>query len=515
MTPDRMIEANTPVLVGCGDVTDLTTPATAARSPLDLIAQAGRKALDDAGAPGIGGVIDAVAMLRMFADAAPRFSTSFGRSTNPPKSVARRLGLNPARCIYTWNGGNMPQYLVNMFAEQIAAGELRGALIAGGEALRTQHGATRSDVRADWSEDPGGEPEEIGDPRRGWSDYEERHLMRAAIAMYPLIENAIRGARGRDVDTHLKEMGRLFARFAAVARDNPLATRREGYTAEQLSAITPENRWIGFPYPRLMNANAYIDQAAALVMTSVGVARELGVPESKWVFLHGCADGHDHWFLSERAVLAGSAAIRKGARLALDMAGRTIADMDFIDLYSCFPSAVEIACQETGLAEDDPRGLTVTGGLPFFGGPGNSYVVHSISEMMRRVRSKPGSFGLVTANGNYVTKHSFGVYSTTPTPGPWRRQDPAVLQRELDALPKAPLTEVASGPATIETYAIMYGKTEPDFGIVISRLDATGERFLANTPRDVALLKDLQAREGLGRPGHVRHEDGRNIFTPA
>lgn len=515
MTSASAIDPTTPILVGCGDVTDLTTPATDARSPLDLIAQAGRKALDDAGAPGLSGIIDAVAMLRMFADAAPRFSTSFGRSTNPPKSIANRLGLDPARCIYTWNGGNMPQYLVNMFAEQITAGEVRAALLVGGEALRTQHGATRSDVKANWAEDPGGAPEEIGDPRRGWSDYEERHLMRAAIAMYPLIENAIRGKRGRDVASHLVEMGRLFAGFAAVAKDNPYATRREGYSAEQLSTITPENRWIGFPYPRLMNANAYIDQAAAVVMTSVGHARVLGIPESKWVFLHGCADGHDHWFLSEREVIAGSAAIRNGARLALDMAGKSVADMDFLDLYSCFPSAVEIACQEIGVAEDDPRGLTVTGGLPFFGGPGNSYVMHSISEMMRRVRGRPGSFGLVTANGNYITKHSFGVYSTTPTEGRWTRQDPAVLQRQLDALPKAPLVEAANGPATIETYDIMYGKSEPDFGIVMGRLTSTGERFLANTPRDVALLQDLQSKEGLGRPGVVRHEEGRNIFTPA
>jgi len=509
------IDPSTPVLVGCGDVTDLTTPATDARSPIDLIAQAGRAALDDTGAAGMAGVVDTVAMLRMFADTAPRFATSFGRSTNPPKSVAQRLGVNASRHIYTWNGGNMPQYLVNMFAEQIAAGDMRAALLVGGEALRTQYGATRGDVKANWAEDPGGAFEEIGDPRRGWSDYEERHLMRAAIAMYPLIENAIRGKRGRDVETHMKAMGKLFAGFAAVAKDNPLATRREGFSAEQLSTITADNRWIGFPYPRFMNANAYIDQAAAVVMTSVGTARELGIPESKWVYLHGCADGHDHWYLSEREVIAGSAAIRNGSRIALDMAGKTIADMDFLDLYSCFPSAVEIACAEIGLAEDDPRGLTVTGGLPFFGGPGNSYVMHSISEMMRRVRGKPRSFGLVTANGNYITKHSFGVYSTTPTEGHWGRQKPSELQNALDALPKAPLVEAASGPATIETYTVMYGKTDPDFAIVIGRLDATGERFLANTPKDVAVMRDLQAREGLGRPGTVRHEDGRNIFTPA
>ena len=210
-------------------------------------------------------------------------------------------------------------------------------------------------------------------------------------------------------------MGRLFERLAAVAKANPLATRREGYSAERLATISDDNRWICFPYPRLMNANAIIDQAAAVLMTSVEKAREWGIPQDRWVFLHGCADGIDTWVVSERERLDASPAIRGCARIALDMAGKTAADVAAFDLYSCFPSAVEVAMKEIGIAEDDPRPISVTGGLPFFGGPGNNYVTHSIAEMMNVVRKKPGSFGMVTANGNYLTKHSAGLYSTEPT----------------------------------------------------------------------------------------------------
>ncbi len=213
-----------------------------------------------------------------------------------------------------------------------------------------------------------------------------------------------------------------------------------------------------------------IDQSAAVVMTSVATARELGIPRDKWVFLHGCADAHDHWYVSERVDLHSSPAIRAASRQALDMAGKTLADIDVIDLYSCFASAVQIGCQEIGLAEDDPRGLTVTGGLPYFGGPGNNYVTHSISEMLRRLRARPGAFGLVTANGNYVTKHSFGVYSTAAPAGPWRRESPALLQARMDALPKAPFTETPQGAATIETYTVMHGKAGPEFAVVFGRL---------------------------------------------
>ena len=506
---------NTPILVGCGDVTDMATPAELGRSPFDLIAQAARLALADTGVDKMAEAIDSVTMLRFFADTSHRFATKLGSSANPPKSVADRLGLSPAQTLYTWNGGNMPQYMVNQYAERIARGELRAALIFGGEALRTQHAVEKQGLPVSWAEDPGGVLELVGDPRRGWSDIEDAHDMRAAISIYPLFENAIRGVRHRTVAQHLQMMARLMAGFSKVAADNPLATRRDRYTAQRLATVDAENRWIGFPYPRLMNSNAFIDQASALVITSVGQAQALGIPREKWVFLHGCADAHDHWYVSERIDLHSSPAIRAASRQALQMAGLDLAQIDFLDLYSCFSSAVEIACQEIGLAEDDSRGLTVTGGLPYFGGPGNSYVLHSISAMMRRLRGHPGKFGLITANGNYVTKHAFGIYSTTPKRGPWQRATPSSLQNDLDRLPKAPFTACPSGPAVVESYTVMHGRQGPQYGLIVGRETATGRRFIANTPADAPTLLRLRDEESLGLGGEVSHHDGRNTFVPA
>jgi acetyl-CoA C-acetyltransferase len=496
-------------------VTDSTTPVEAGRSPMDLLAQAGRAALADAGGQRLAEAIDTVAVLQLFSDLSPRFATKLGRSTNPPASIARRLELNPARCVYTTSGGNMPQFLVNQFAEEISRGEMRAAMIVGGEALRTQLGAGRLELGVSWQEDPGGAPEIIGINQRSYSDEENRHDLRAAITAYPLIENAIRDSRCRTVKEHQAAMGRLFARLAAIAATNPLATRRAGYSAERLATIDAENRWIGFPYSRLLVANAYVDQAAAVIITSAGEARRLGIAPEKWVFLHGCADAHDHWFVSERPQLDSSPAIRWGANEALAMAGRALAEIDFFDIYSCFPSAVEVACSELGLAEDDPRDLTVTGGLPFFGGPGNSYSLCAISEMIRRLRANPTRFGMITANGNYITKQSFGIYSTTPYQGNWRRESPAKLQAQIDAQPHLSLVSHPTGPATIETYTVMHGADGPEYAIVFGRLGQSGERFVANTPKDRELLGDLQDRESVGRRGVVHPENGRNIFIPA
>ena len=199
---------------------------------------------------------------------------------------------------------------------------------------------------------------------------------------------------------------------------------------------------------------------------------------------------------------------------AFDMAGCTLADIGVLDIYSCFASAVEVACDALGLAPDDPRGLTVTGGLPYFGGPGNNYVTHSIAEMVQRVRAQPGTKGLVTANGNYLTKHSAGIYSTEPPARPFAPADPALLQAELDAtIPRPPLVDLADGSAQVESYTVSHDGKGPVNAVVIGRLD-DGSRFIANTPPDAALWAEMQTHDFLGRHGRV-HNDGRiNRFVP-
>jgi len=509
------LDDRTPILVGCGQITQREPDPLKALPPIDLTAEAARQALADGEAGSkLTEALDTVVVIRSFSDTSWRFACPFGRYTNPPKSIANRLGAdNVKRQIYTYAGGNMPQWSVNRLFEMITRGEIGVALIAGGEALATQKAAQRANIELDWNEDPGGEPEHWGVETRGWNDREDRHKMAGAIFAYPLFENAIRAQNNRTIPDHLLAMGKLFSHFAAVAAANPLADRRRGYTAEEIATVNAANPYIGFPYTKLMNSNAFIDQAAAVVLTSAGKARELGIPESKWVYLHGCADAYDHWYISDRKDFHSSPAMRVVGREAFEMAGTSIDRIDHFDLYSCFPSAVEIACQEQGLALDDPRGLTITGGLPYFGGPGNNYVTHSIAEMMNRVRARSGSKGLVTANGNYVTKQSAGIYSTDAPEQPFAPRDPKTYQSEIDADKGPVTTEEANGTASIETYTVIHDRKGPSYAIVFGRL-ADGKRFIANTPEDAALLTDMTVRDYMGVSGKVASDDGRNIFTP-
>ena len=510
-----MDETRTPVLVGCGQVTQREPDPRKAMGPIDLTAEAVSRAAEDSGAgKALTAALDTIVVLRSFSDTSWRFRSPFGGPKNPPRSVANRIGAaSPKRLVYTHPGGNMPQWCINRLFEMVTRGEVEAALVCGGEALATQKAAERAKLTLDWNEDAGGSFEEWGVATRGWNDAEDRHRMAGAIFAYPLFENGIRGHLKRTIPEHMAAIGKLFSHFADVAAKNPLADRRQGFTPEQIATVSADNPFIGFPYTKLMNSNAFIDQAAAVILTSAAKARALGIPESKWVHLHGTADAYDHWYISDRKNFHSSPAMRTVARETLEMAGIGMADIDFIDLYSCFPSAVEIACAENGLALDDPRGLTVTGGLPYFGGPGNNYVTHSIAEMISRVRAKPGSKGLVTANGNYVTKQSAGIYSTEPPKAPFKPKDAKIYQAPIDADKGPPTVDAPSGKGTIETYTVMHDRKGPSYAILFAR-DAAGRRFIANAPADAALLRDMTEHDYLGAGGTVTSRDGLNEFPP-
>ncbi len=470
------IDPRTPVLVGVAQYVDRDSEPADALSPADMLARVARGAIADSGGRDIAAALDTVTVIRLFADSSPAFRSPFGNYSNLPRSLANRIGASPRELIYPPVGGNTPQMMVNRLAERIANGEAEVALIAGCEPLRTQARAQKAGVTLEWGEDTGDTPDTLEKDTPMISRHEMAHGIVMPVGVYPLFENAVGHHYGRSPVEHRQAIGRLMAPFTKVAAANPFATLPIERTADELITPTDDNRYIGYPYTKYLNANMFVDQAAAILMMSSAAADRLGVPTTKRVYLHGSADTHEKILVSERVNYWSSPAVQVGAAHALAQAGKTPADLAHIELYSCFPVAVEIAADMIGLSHDDPRGLTLTGGLPYFGGPGNNYSTHGIVEMVARCRNQPGSFGLVFANGGYLTKHGFGVYSTEP--GYNGRTAPRSYQAEIDAMPSPPLAERPDGTGTVETFTVMFDKGCPAFAVVIGRLDS-GERFLS------------------------------------
>lgn len=492
-----------PIIVGAGQVTQ--RPETERPvEPLALMAEAARAAEKDAGVAGLLQELDSIRVINHLS----------WPSKDPPRDLAKALGTNPREALYTHVGGNTPQWQINEAAEAIHGGAADVVLIAGAEAMYSVRRMRTKGIDLGWS--PRGKPEpDVGDGRPGSHEVELRHGATVPTSIYPLFENAIRAHAGRAPDEHRMYLGRLFEPFSRTAAQNPYAWFRTPRTASEIATPTPENRYIGYPYTKYMNAIMDVDQGAALIVTSVEAARRLGIDESRWVYLWGCGDATDRWFVKDRVNYYSSPAIRACTARAFEMAGVGAGDIAYFDLYSCFPSAVQIARDMIGLSEDDPRPLTVCGGLPYFGGPGNNYVSHSVAAMVSRLRADRGKLGMVTANGWYVTKHSCGIYSTDPPRQAWRRADPKADQAKIDAEVAPEFVEMADGEATVETYTVLFDRDgAPQRGIVIGR-DAAGRRFFANTPPQRSLLESMTRQEFVGAHGRVSAgPDNTNVFVP-
>jgi acetyl-CoA C-acetyltransferase len=497
------------VLAGVGQASErLGEPGYRRRSPVDLAGEAARAALADTGADPavIAAATDTVAGVRQFEISRPAARSLLGRSDNYPRSVAGRVSAAPARAILGITGGQSPQQLVTELAGTIASGGAEVALVFGAEAISTtQHYASEKgeSQRPDFTEHAEGTLEDRGYGLHGIvSRHQIAHGLTDAASQYALAENARRARLKLTREEYAAAMGALFGPFTQVAAANPHAAAPVARSAAELVTVTESNRPIADPYTRYIVAREKVNQGAAVVLMSLAAARRLGVPQERWVFLHGHADLSERRLL-DRADLSASPAAVMAARHALEMAGVAVGDLTTIDLYSCFPVPVFNICDGLGLSPDDPRGLTLTGGLPFFGGAGNNYSMHAIAETVHRARASPGTFGFVGANGGIMGKYSAGVYSTAPAP--WRPDNSGDLQAEVDSWAAPGQARHADGWAAIETYTISHRRDGSRTGIIIGRLDRDGRRFVARADdRDTAILDLLAAGEPVGERVYVR-----------
>ncbi|MGN2639858.1 acetyl-CoA acetyltransferase [Nocardia takedensis] len=508
------LSPHTPVLVGVGQASErLGEPGYRALSAADLAAEAVRAAFADSGGDldALAAIVDTFAAVRAFDDSSPYAFAALGAPDNVPRAIASRLGIDPRRAVLGPTGGQSPQQLLNELSRDIAAGRCEAAVIAGAETISTvRHLAGRPrEERPDLTERHPGGLEDRGYAVKGLTTaYAARHNLVDPVVVYSAMENARRARLGVSRADYATTMGALFEPFTAVAARNPHAAAPTERSREELVRVDDRNRLVTDVYPRFLVARDQVNQAAALLLTSLGAARSLGIPADRMVFLHGHADLAELGLL-DRPDLDRSPAAVAAVRHGLDMADIALSDLTTLDLYSCFPIAVLNLCDGLELAPDDPRGLTVTGGLPFFGGPGNNYSTHAIAETARRLRAHPGSFGLVAGNGGVLSKHSVGVYSTTPKA--WRDSDTSALQAELAAAPTVPVAHRADGWGVIETHVVEFARDGAARGIVIGRL-ADGRRFVAN-PDDALTTLLTEHDQPIGQRVFVRSTDAGNRAT--
>jgi len=421
---------------------------------------------------------------------------------DPGAIVAEELGARPAETVRTLTSGTGPLDLLADACTEIQAGRLDVALIAGAEAIVPFMQASREGRPTGWPEQAADTaPTRLLGSDRGASHAAETAAgLLAPIHYYPWFENAIRSASGRTAEEHQEWLGVLWRRFAEVAESNPEAWTREAPAEEEIATTSEANRMVALPYPKLMTANIQVDQGAALLLCSARAAEDAGVPPEDRVFVHATAVAHDHWFAASRRELHRSPAIAACARASLGHAGVDVDEVAHLDLYSCFPSAVQVAAAELGVdLASDGRPPTVTGGLTFAGGPGSNYVTHSLATMRGRLREDPEAFGFLTGVGWYMTKHANAVLSARPPARPFAHANP---QGEVDALPRREIAAGSGIEGPVESFTVTYERDGTPARAVASCLRPDGSRALSGTgdPEAIGSLLDGESAQAVPGP---------------
>ncbi len=482
---DVMDPARTPVLVGIGVATQREENPSRALDPLAMMIEATRLAGADTGAPGLLGALDRILV--------PRGRWSYG---DPARAIAHAVGAARAETVLS-TVGVLQQTLFGNACSAIAAGAIEAALVVGGDAgyriLRARIAGQEVP-----SPDPGGTPDVVLAPKEELRhEAEVRAGLRMPVGLYAMMESAFRARRGLSVEAHRDQIAALYSRFSAIAAENPAAWTRKHFPPEAIRAGSERNPMQAFPYTKLHCSSWNVDQAGALLFCSARTAEAMGVPRDRWVYPWASTESNHMVPVCARAELDACPGARIAGQAALAPFGLNMGEVDLLELYSCFPVAVEAYAAELGI--DQRRDLTVTGGMSFAGGPYNNYVLQSTARMAQKLRTGEGRTGLVSSVSGTMTKQGFGLWSTQPAPYGFHAAD--VTDEVARAAPSRSVALDPSGPGRVAGFTVLHDRGKPPRGVAIIDLD-DGRRAVA-TSEDAELVARMEGAEFCGAPAAV------------
>ena len=431
---------------------------------------------------------------------------------DPAGRLAEAVGASPRRAAYSGIGGTTPLSLLAAAAERILSGRSEVCAVVAGEALATVRRLKKEGARPEWSHrEPVRRPFPFEAPLH---PSEVAHRIFQAYTTFAMRDVARRAHLGVGVEEYRASIGRLFAPMTEVAAANPHAWFPAVRAPAELVEATPANRVVAHPYTKLVTSFMDVDQAAAFVVASAGAAARLGVPVDRRVHVRGWAEDRDPDYVAEHEELWRSPGMRSALHGALQRAGSGVDDVARFDLYSCFPSSVSFSLDALGLAPDDSRApFTVTGGLPYAGGPGSGYAVGSVAAMADAVLADPGSIGMVTAVGMHLSKHAAVLLSTDPSAGPGAPRRAPAPAGVTAGQTRRPIADVADGPATIAAYTVHHDADgSPAEALMVCDLPGGDSRCYARAA-DAGLLEAMEREEFVGRGVTLRPDGAVNTVV--
>ena len=483
MSADR-----TPVLVGIGVATRREEDWRAALEPLDLMLEAVRAAGDDSGArealQGVGYI------------SVPR---GRWRYANPAGAIARAIGAREAVTALA-TPGVLQQTLVGEACMRIARGEIDTAVVTGADAgYRILRAQIAGEAPPEATQDDA--PQILMKPKDELRHaVEKRAGIQMPVGLYAILESAYRASKGFTVDAHRDRLAALYSRMSRIAEGNPHAWNRKAVSAAEIREPSRHNPMQAFPYTRYHCSTWNVDQACALLLCSVARADALGIDASRRVYPLASTESNHMIAVSARGDLANLPGARITGQAALEIAGLAIDDVDLVELYSCFPVAIELYAEAMALPLD--RDLTITGGMSFAGGPYNNYFLQATCRAAELLRAGAGRTALLSCVSGIVTKQAFGVWSIDPPQRPFAFRD--LSDRVERESPSREVIEDYSGDATIAGFTVLHGRNQAPRGVALVD-DPRGRRAMVTT-EDAALVATMEHAELVGRGVRIEHD---------
>jgi acetyl-CoA C-acetyltransferase len=474
-------DPRTPVLVGASEVVHRAGDGFTPVSATAIILEAATAALADSGrAAELGPLVGEVLV--------PHGTWPDG---DPGRAVATAIGA-PAAASIRSELGLLQSSLLFRACAAIAEGRLEAALVVGGEARWSKVTTAKSGGEVpDPPPSADGEPDEVLAPHaRVISQMEIERNLTTMAHHFAIVESAIRHHHKRSVEEHRAVLAELWGAFAATAASAPASWDQRGLQGDEITVPSSTNRLLAAPYTKWLVTQMNVDQAAAFVVTSVEVATRLGVPRDRWVFPLALAESSLVVTLPERPELHRWPPCAAAGDAVFAAAGVGRDDVGPIDLYSCFPAAVQVQAAELGL---DGRPLTVTGGMTFGGGPFNNYVLQGIAAMARVLRQSPsGTIGLTSAMSGPFTKSGVALWSTADPRAPFATID--VTDEADRRTQRRPAEPDLVGAATVVGHTVASSRDGTLTAIVLAESGA-GSRTVAQStdPRIANALLDIDA----------------------
>jgi acetyl-CoA C-acetyltransferase len=476
------LDPRTPVLVGVAALQQQFEEAGAGLEAVALMVEALSRAADDAGNRELLARADRIEI--------PKGIWGY---TDPGRLVADQLGAEKAETVLA-EIGILQQTLLNRACNSIAAGEAEVVLITGAEAkyraLRGQIAGVEvaETVQADATPDVTLEPD-----AELWSPVESAAGLGMPVGYYAILDSALRHSQSMSLGVHRDQMATLYAEFSRIAAANEDAWVREPVAAEFIREHSPRNKMLAFPYTKLHNSQWNVDQAAGLIFCSVAVAQELNIAPSQWVFPLAGTESNAMSVVSARKELHRNYGFHIAGGKVLELAGKQPAELELMELYSCFPLAVRAQLAEIGVS--DQRPLSVTGGMTFGGGPLNNFVLQATVKMAQLLRQQPEASGLVTCVSGMNTKQGCAIYSAQPGLNGWQFADVTAAVREATEL--CDVVGDYEGAATIAGYTVLFQGESPWRAVAVCDLP-NGARTVAYS-EDAVVVEGLMEGEFVGR----------------